>query len=278
MPDVHVTVWDRTGGGGQAVLLVHGAMCWGDDPVHGFAAQRPLSDRYRLLAMDRRGHGRSPDPDGGHLADYLADADDIVGLLQALAPGGAHLVGHSYGGVSVMLAAARVPALVRSLALIEPGCYQAAADDPVVAAALTANRDMTGRIPADLPAEVYLRAACETVGLPPLEATPERLRAAGSSVRERFCWEAPIPVAELAAAPWPKLMISGTWETAPELYRRRGGEPLMACARVTAQRIGAELRRIPAAAHNPHVEQPEAVNAALLELWEGVARGRARSG
>ena len=44
--------------------------------------------------------------------------------------GGAHLVGHSYGGVAAMLAAALVPQSVKSLTLIEPGCYQAAADDP----------------------------------------------------------------------------------------------------------------------------------------------------
>jgi pimeloyl-ACP methyl ester carboxylesterase len=269
MGDVHVTTWDETGGRGQAVILVHGSTCWGDDPVQGFAAQRPLSGRYRLLAMDRRGHGRSPDgPDPEHPSDYLADADDIVDLLADLGRDGAHLVGHSYGGVAVMLAAARAPGRVRSLTMIEPGCYQAAADDPVVAAALRANRAGRAELPADLPAEVYLRAASESVGLPPLDPTPERLRAASSALRERVCWEAPIPVAELASAPWPKLMITGTWETAPPLYRERGGEPIMACARVTAERVGARLLQISGSAHNPHVDRPEAVNTALRELWD----------
>jgi len=270
MSDVHVTVWDQTGGQGPAVIFAHGATCWGDDPVQGFAAQRPLSDRYRLLVMDRRGHGRSPDgPDPDHPGDYLADADDIVGLLAGQAPDGAHLVGHSYGGVSVMLAAARAPELVKSLTMIEPGCYQAAADDPTVAAALRANRAARAQLPAGLPVEEYLRAASESVGLPPLEPTPERLRAARSALHERPCWEAPIPVEELAAASWPKLIITGTWETAPPLYRERGGEPIMACARVTAERIGARLLQIPGAAHNPHVDNPDALNDALRRLWDG---------
>jgi pimeloyl-ACP methyl ester carboxylesterase len=56
MRDVHVTVWDQTGGRGAAVILVHGSTTWVCDPVLGFGAQQPLADRYRLLAMDRRGY------------------------------------------------------------------------------------------------------------------------------------------------------------------------------------------------------------------------------
>lgn len=264
MADIHATVWDGTEGGGATAVLVHGSTSWGDDPEFGFAAQRPLADRFRLLAMDRRGHGASPGTGSDAFAsDYGIDADDIAGLLGD----GAHLVGHSYGGVAAMLAAARRPEAVRSLTLIEPGCYQAAADHPVVAAALEANRAGLAELPADLPPETYLAAATDAVGLPPLEPTPRRLRAAASALRERPCWEAPIPVAALAAAPWPKLVITGTWENAPELYRERGGEPIMACAGVTADRIGATLLRARGAAHYPHVETPETVNDALANLW-----------
>ncbi|MFC4049491.1 alpha/beta fold hydrolase [Actinomadura syzygii] len=262
--DVHVTVWDETGGTGPPAILVHGSTAWGDDPVLGFAAQRPLADRFRVLAMDRRGHGGSGGTGSSEYAgDYEADTADIAALMGD----GAHLVGHSYGAVGAMLAAARRPEAVLSLALIEPGCYQAAADDPVVAAALRANREAIANVPADVPADVYLKAAADAAGLPPLDPTPRRLRAVRTALRERVCWEAPIPVAELAARTWPKLVLSGTWETAPAPYRERGGEPLMACARVTAERIGARLVRVPGTAHYPHVDRPEAVNAALAELW-----------
>ncbi|WP_125615254.1 alpha/beta fold hydrolase [Actinomadura sp. WAC 06369] len=108
--------------------------------------------------------------------------------------------------------------------------------------------------------------------MPPLDPTPARLRAAGAALRERVCWEAPIPVAELAAAPFPKLVLGGTWETAPALYRERGGGPLRACAEVTADRIGARLVRIDGAAHYPHTERPDAVNEQLRTLWTTAAR------
>src|SRR5579875_2182866 len=136
MGDVHVTVWDETGGTGDTVVLVHGSTAWGCDPDLGFAAQRPLADSYRLLAMDRRGYGHSPDI--AH-SDYAVDAGDIAGLLGGA--GGAPLVGPSYGGVAAMMAAARRPDAIRYLTLIEPGCYQVAAGDPEVAAALRANRE-----------------------------------------------------------------------------------------------------------------------------------------
>jgi pimeloyl-ACP methyl ester carboxylesterase len=41
----------------------------------------------------------------------------------------------------------------------------------------------------------------------------------------------------------------------------------MACARVTAARIGARLLRVPGSGHYAHVDRPDAVNAALDDLW-----------
>ncbi|WP_372472278.1 alpha/beta fold hydrolase [Jidongwangia harbinensis] len=69
-------------------------------------------------------------------SDYAIDAEDIGDLLA----GGAHLVGHSYGGTVAMLAAAAHPDLVRSLALIEPCAHTVAAADPGVARAIDDGR------------------------------------------------------------------------------------------------------------------------------------------
>lgn len=255
---MHATVWDDSGGKAPAVVLVHGILAWGTDLLYGFGHQRPLGARYRVLAMDRRGYGASPDTPR---SDYEQDAEDIVGLLGD----GAHLVGHSYGGVSAMVAAARAPERVRSLTLIQPGCLQVAAEDPGVAATLRANREGLAQLPGDLDPGVYLRLATESVGLPALEPTPERLRAAATSMRERPCWEGELPVAQLARAPWPKLVIIGTWEDAPEAYRRLVGEPLMVCARITAQRVGARLVHAPG--YYPQVQHPDVVNEALERFW-----------
>jgi pimeloyl-ACP methyl ester carboxylesterase len=74
------------------------------------------------------------------------DAADVVELLGD----GAHLVGHSYGGVVAMLAAGLRPQAVRSLALIEPSWLRVAAHDPPVVAALERMREGIGSLPEDI--------------------------------------------------------------------------------------------------------------------------------
>jgi pimeloyl-ACP methyl ester carboxylesterase len=240
-------------------------MTWGTDEDFGFVAQRPLADHSQLIVIDRRGYGASPDlEDSTYLSDYEIDVEDVVELLGT----GAHLVGHSYGGVVAMLAAGLRPQAVHSLTLIEPGAYRVAEHDPIVAEALRKNREGLRQVPPNLSAEVWLRLSTESVGLPMPDPTPARLRAAYAALHERPCWEAEIPLEALAAASWPKLVVSGTWDTAPQPYRVVGGEPLMACARIVAVRIGAPLLRVAGASHWPHQEQPEVVNKALRTLWK----------
>jgi pimeloyl-ACP methyl ester carboxylesterase len=240
-------------------------MTWGTDEHFGFAAQRPLADHYRLMIMDRRGYGASPDLEhSAYSSDYDIDVQDVIALLGD----GAHLVGHSYGGVVAMLAAERSPQAIRSLTLIEPAAYRVAEQDPTVAAALQRNRETIRNLPPNLSAEEWLRLSTEPVGIPIPKPTPARLRAAQTAMGERPCWDAELSIQQLAAASWPKLVISGTWETAPQPYRVLGGEPLMACARIVAERIRAKLLRVPGASHWPQWEQPEIVNAALRNVWE----------
>ncbi|MGI5171643.1 alpha/beta fold hydrolase [Spirillospora sp. CA-253888] len=255
MADVRATVW---GDGAISAVFVHGIFSWGFDELYGFGNQRPLADEFRLVMMDRRGHGASPDIEGG---DYEVDADDITALLGD----GAHLVAHSYGGAGAMLAAVRCPDLVWSLTLIQPGTLRPAAGHPVVDQALERARAGTAELPAEMTPQEYLRASTGGIGMPVPQATPERLRAVRTAMRERPCWDADIPLGPLADAPWPKLMISGTWEDAPELYRRYAGEPLIAAAKFIADRIGAGYLKVPG--YYPQVQQPGPVNEALRTLW-----------
>ncbi|MEV5342148.1 alpha/beta hydrolase [Streptomyces sp. NPDC052676] len=260
MTTVHVTVWDETGGRGTPALFVHNIFTWGSDEAYGFAAQRPLADRHRLLLMDRRGYGHSPDTDR---SDFDTDADDIVDLL-ARQEGGAHLVGHGNGGLAAMLAAGRRPDLVRSLTLIQPSAFSAAAGHPVVRAMLDRVRG-AGEPPESVTPEQYLRASTEGLGMPMPDPTPQRLRAVATSLRERPVWEAAVPLAPLRAAPWPTLVVCGTWQDAPEPYRTYAGEPLIACAEAVAEAVDGQLLRVPG--YYPHTQQPATVNAALRQLW-----------
>ena len=59
--------------------------------------------------------------------------DSAVWIADALGDG-AHLMGHSWGGAAVLVAAARRPEAVRSLILIEAALQTLALTDPVIQA------------------------------------------------------------------------------------------------------------------------------------------------
>ena len=84
-------------GTGQPVVFSHGwplnADAW--DAQMLFLVQKG----FRVIAHDRRGHGRSDQPSQGNDMDTYAD--DLATLLDALDIQGATLVGHSTGGGEV---------------------------------------------------------------------------------------------------------------------------------------------------------------------------------
>ena len=74
----------------------------------------------RIWAPDLRGHGRTTLPtDSKHRPNWHDHRDDLVSLLQHLdAP--VIFCGHSIGGTSGLLAAARLPEMIRHLILLDP--------------------------------------------------------------------------------------------------------------------------------------------------------------
>ena len=111
-------------GSGPEVLLVHG----GASPATTWAGLAPLSRRWTLAYVHRRGFPPSPPPADGR-QDFEADAADLAVLLDRRP----HVVAHSYGAVGALIAAERIPGQVRSLTLIEPPLYFLVPDDPEVA-------------------------------------------------------------------------------------------------------------------------------------------------
>jgi pimeloyl-ACP methyl ester carboxylesterase len=75
-----------------------------------------LRERFRIVAVDRRGHGRTADTEAPfHYEDM---ATESIAAIEKLIAGPAHLVGWSDGGNVALLVALRRPDLVRSLVLI----------------------------------------------------------------------------------------------------------------------------------------------------------------
>lgn len=122
---VHVSRWGNTG---PRVVLVHGGTQGTTSAGHrNFRDQQPLGAAgWQLLVPDRPGHGQSPDP--GRPDDAAADGEWVAELLGD----GAHLLGHSFGGLVALAATARRPEAVKSLTLIEPALLQIATSEPAV--------------------------------------------------------------------------------------------------------------------------------------------------
>lgn len=206
-----------------------------------WSAQGPLGDRFEVVAPNRRGFPPGPD------VERIDFEDEALWFEQFLEPpasrrrqrAGSHLVGHSYGGVIALLAAARRPELVRSLTVVEPPAFAVARGVPAVedfVARMERHWDEGPREPGE-----FLRGFLALVGasVPPGAFTPELLQGARMLMIERSPSEAQIPLDELAGAPFPTLVVSGGHDGAFE-----------AVCDVLQESLGAERAVLPGAGHS----------------------------
>lgn len=111
---IHYEVQD---GGEPALVFLHG---WCSNLRHWDAQVEYFAPRHRVLAVDRRGHGKSDVPaptSGGYTASRhgtdLAEVMDATGTTRAV------VVGHAGGAPGVLALAAARPDLVRALVLVD---------------------------------------------------------------------------------------------------------------------------------------------------------------
>ena len=99
-------------GEGEPLILLHGN---GENRMI-FKAQRAYFEaRYRVIAVDTRGHGRSPRGTGPFTLDRFAE--DLKNLLDQMGLTKIHLLGFSDGANIAMLFAIRYPEYLKSLIL-----------------------------------------------------------------------------------------------------------------------------------------------------------------
>jgi pimeloyl-ACP methyl ester carboxylesterase len=237
----------ETWGEGTPVVLVHGSLATGAEE---WRAQRPLADEgFRLVVMDRRGYGGSPAARG---EDYLRDADDIAVLMG----NGAHLVGHSYGGLGVLFAAALRPDATLSLTVLEPGAFDLGQQHPAARALVSEVRRLWDRDLPDLEWVIqFLRAVGSDPDAFPPEFTASALPLVPMLRRGRPLWNAELPLAQLAETSFPKLVVSGGHSLGFD-----------AICDELAERIGAARAVVAGAGHEVQFTgQP--LNDLLLDLW-----------
>jgi pimeloyl-ACP methyl ester carboxylesterase len=188
-------------GEGPPILFVHGDIV---GPSLTWRKQRDLAERWSLIIPSRPGFGETPPLERN---DFEVEAPMFAELLGD----GAHLVGHSYGAVIALLAAAERPEAVRSLTVSEPGCLRVAEGTPVVDE-MIANGMLLFENASSIPSEEFLRlfrgGAGSAYGTPE-ELPKELLHGVDLLKGERPSWEAEIPLERLASAGFPVQVLSG---------------------------------------------------------------------
>jgi len=215
----------ETVGFGPRIVFVHGSVGNG---ASTWGRQSPLAQRHTLVVVDRPGYPPNPPLDR---IDFEEQAAQIAELLEP----GDHLVGHSYGGVISLLAAARRPEIA-SLTVSEPPAFGVARGNPAVEGFLDrfpeAPRDPRGYL------EFFLPLVGSEIPLPdPLP--PELEAGARAALSERSPHEAEIPFEALTAAPFPKLVVSGGHHAAFD-----------AVCDVLEERLGTQRAVLPGAGHS----------------------------
>jgi pimeloyl-ACP methyl ester carboxylesterase len=109
--NLHYIDW---GGGGRPMVLLAGL--GGTAQLFRGLAPR-LAERFGVVALTRRGHGRSDRPEAGYDLDTMVD--DIRRLLDTMEFSRAIFVGHSWAGIEILRFAARYPDLVEAVIYLD---------------------------------------------------------------------------------------------------------------------------------------------------------------
>jgi 3-oxoadipate enol-lactonase len=240
------------------VILTHGASM---DQRMWAPQVEVLSECYRVIVYDVRGHGQSlcaPDQFTPRLA-----ARDLIGLLDGVGAAQAAFVGHSLGGTISQIAALECPD--RLSAFVGLGC-----------ACITMEPSPTMRVFSKVAAPLARRMGparmredtAKRAGVNPATQAYAR-EAAGRMDDEMFAATVSVGFGDYAALPGyhlgvPLLLMQG----ASDGYR-----PLLSSAARWAKRDAGTYLLVPDAGHNAGQDNPEFVNARMLEFLGGNAGG-----
>ena len=110
---LHVHSWGDPDA--SPVVCLHGVTAHGERFKR--LAEERWAERFRIVAPDLRGHGRSGYEPPWTIATHVAD---VLETLDALGVGAANWVGHSFGGRLILELAAAHPERVRRAVLLDP--------------------------------------------------------------------------------------------------------------------------------------------------------------
>jgi pimeloyl-ACP methyl ester carboxylesterase len=223
---VHVRIL----GAGPRIVFVHGSVVGGRGT---WREQEPLAADYTLVVPDRPGF--PPNPEVEHV-----DFEEHAGLVAELIEDGDHLVGHSYGGVIALYAAALAPPL-RSLTAIEPPAFGLARGRNGIDELIEQLAAHWASAPSET--RTFLSGFLALIGsslvLGAGDLSPDLAQGARTLMVERSPVEADPPLEALAGRPFPKLVVSGGHSAAFD-----------AVCDVLQERLGAQRAVLPGAGHS----------------------------
>lgn len=130
---------------GPTLILLHGLAATG--PLNWFTAFSALAERYHVVAVDHRGHGRGIGTRRFRLRDC---ADDAVAVADTLGVSAFVAVGYSMGGPIAKLCWNRHPSRVRGLVLCATARYFTPYQYPVLTRALLPGTVVGARVAPQL--------------------------------------------------------------------------------------------------------------------------------
>ena len=218
-----------------------------------------LSDRFRVITIDLRGHGESDAPMWRYTLDRFAE--DVHGLLAHLGIGRATFVGLSMGGYILFALYRTHPELFQSLVLADT---RATADTPDARAARFSMAQIAYRRGASVIADLMLPkllspAACEHRAdlRDQLRTIITGNQVSGIAGDLMAMEERPDSTPLLRTISVPTLVIVGEEDLASPPEEVEG---------MAKQIPGSTFVRIPQAGHLSNLENPGAFNAALLSF------------
>ncbi|WP_219518905.1 alpha/beta fold hydrolase [Nonomuraea ceibae] len=246
--------WTESGTGRPLVLL-HGGFLhhrmW-DDQIPAFA------ERFRVIAPDARGHGRSP-----NATEPYRLTDDLAALLRHLGTGPAILVGVSMGAATAVDTALEHPDLVSAVVVTGAGTSEPYFTDPWTTRAWTGWQAAMAAGDLDASVEGHLLfAAGPHRALDTLD--PDVVTRLRRMARETMSKHAPgepnhlVPVHDtwerLPSVRVPVLAINGSLDSPDHLGM---------ADRLTTTVPHGSTHTIDGTAHYPNLEQPDAYNKTL---------------
>lgn len=146
----------ETVGSGPDLVMAHGLAA---NLAFWFLRVVPyLKANFRVTLFDLRGHGHTDMPLSGYTTADMAS--DLIGLLDYLKIGRAHVVGHSFGGAVSLHAAALHPERIESLTLVDARVHSlqplpSGKDSPFWRARRKKMLEQGIAVPEDTPKVVY---------------------------------------------------------------------------------------------------------------------------